>query len=87
VFPRLIELTKAGVLYFLDEAIFSGSTNQRRVWAMPGSARPTLEATRFNFKAIAAVATIDCNGRVVAHSAYEKSVDTEKFICYLKLLR
>ena len=54
---------------------------------MPGSARPTLEATRFNFKAIAAVATIDCNGRVVAHSAYEKSVDTEKFICYLKLLR
>ena len=43
--------------------------------------------TRFNFKTVTAAACINLAGEVVAAKLYDRSVDVQKFVDYLKYLR
>jgi transposase len=49
--------------------------------------QPTVSIQRVNFKAIAAVASIDTDGKVVSAMTFDHSVNKHQFIEYLKQLR
>ena len=58
-------------VYFFDEAMFTSGTLSRQVWAEKGEQRPSIEASRFKFKAVAAAAAIGVDGTVVAQKLYD----------------
>jgi hypothetical protein len=39
--------------------VFSNKLGDRRVWALPGTERPTISIKKVNFKAVAAVGAMD----------------------------
>ena len=74
-------------VYFFDEAVFSGNTLSKQIWAPKGNHRPSLESSRFKFQAVAAASAIDAYGQRVATKLFEKSVDLPKFLEYLQEFR
>lgn len=51
--------------------MFTSGTLSRQVWAEKGEQRPSIEASRFKFKAVAAAAAIGVDGTVVAQKLYD----------------
>lgn len=88
VFPKIASLIDSKQrVFFCDESVFSNKLFTRRVWSEQGQRQPTVPLQRVNYKAIAAIASIDTEGRVVSQATYDHSVDADKFICYLKQLK
>jgi hypothetical protein len=73
-------------VFFCDEAIYSKRTIESLVWAHSGIIGPTISQTKNNFPACAVVGAISLRGTVVALNTFEKSVNSDKFIIFLKKL-
>jgi hypothetical protein len=74
-------------VYFFDEAVYSSSTLSKRVWAPSGEQRPSLEASRYKFTAVAAASAINASGKVVVSRLYNKAVNLANFLEYLGAFR
>jgi len=71
----------------VDEAVFTGRLQSKIVWALAGKKVPTIYKPRIGFKAIAVTGGINMKGEMIAYTLNDYSVDTDKFITFLAILR
>ena len=80
VLPRVIKLIeKHQNIVFVDEAVLTSGQIQARYWAKSGDTSLKIEKKKLGFKAIAVVAAINIQGRVVALLIKDKSIITSDF--------
>lgn len=84
----MLQLVKEeGNIVFIDEAVYSSKLGDQKVWALPGPDRPTISIEKVNFKAIAVTAGVDVEGRIFGEYLCDFSVNVERFIEFLIVLR
>ena len=64
---------------FVDEAVFTSKQIQSRVWYFKGEKNVTVPKRALGFKAIAVVAAIDRNGRVIGLTLADGSIGKHQF--------
>ena len=74
-------------IVFVDEAVFTSGQIRARYWAKAGDASLKIDKAKIGFKAIAAVAAINLQGRVVALLLREGSICTSDFVDFLRNLK
>jgi transposase len=87
-YPQVLSLYRKGAtIVWIDEAVFSCSPfKSLKVWSRSGLKRPQISIKKVNFEAVAVVAGIGADGRVLAELTWPKSINIPRFIDFLKKL-
>ena len=84
---ELIQAIEEGVnVYYLDECMFTSKTYQLRDWS-PRRMNVTFGQNYFNMKVTAFLGVIAKDKGIFHYRLFDKSVDTEKFMKFLKRLK
>ncbi len=86
--PELIaRLNNKQRVLFVDEAVFTTNQSSTDVWCKSGSTPPSKTVNALAFSAVAVVASIDVEGRLVSYLIKEFSIKKEDFIEFLDLTK
>ena len=88
VLPKVIRLIQNHAnIVFVDEAVFTSGQIRAKYWAKAGDASLKIDKAKIGFRAIAVVAAINLQGRVVALLLREGSICTSDFVDFLRNLK
>ena len=88
VLPKVIRLIQNHAkIVFVDEAVFTSGQIRAKYWAKAGDASLKIDKAKIGFRAIAVVAAMYLQGRVVALVLREGSICTSDFIDFLRNLK
>lgn len=84
VLPKVIELIeKRKNIVFVDEAVFTSGQLAARYWARSGNEPFEILKHKLGFEAVAVVAGINLNGKVVAMLTQKRSINAVDFQAFL----
>lgn len=72
---------------FVDEAVFTTNQSVSDVWWKSGTTPPSKNVNALSFSAVAVVAAIDVEGRLISYLIKEFSIKKEDFIEFLDLTK
>ncbi len=88
VLPKVIRLIQNhAIIVFVDEAIFTSGQIRAQYWAKAVDASLKIDKAKIGLRAIAVVAAINLQGRVVALLLREGSICTGDFVDFLQNLK
>ena len=86
-FPEVIRLANSNaLLLFCDEAVFTSKQFDVKVWYARRE-KLNIKKKKLGFGAIAVVSAINMQGQVVASVLRDKSIDSDAFCEFLRLIR